>query len=40
VFDPEEVFEFPAGTSESEARHAAAELLLQRARQRLASLHP
>jgi hypothetical protein len=36
AFDPEEVFEFPPGTSESEARKAAADLLLQRARQRLA----
>ena len=36
-FDPAEVFEFPGGMSESEARQAAAELLLERARLRLAS---
>lgn len=34
-FDRSEVFEFPPGTSESEARDAVAALLLQRARQRL-----
>jgi hypothetical protein len=33
-FDATEVFEFQAGTSESEARDAVAELLLQRARER------
>jgi hypothetical protein len=33
-FDATEVFEFPAGTAESEARNATAELLLQRARER------
>ncbi|HEY0768676.1 MAG TPA: hypothetical protein VGD47_12020 [Steroidobacteraceae bacterium] len=33
-FDAREVFEFPAGTSETEAREAVAELLLQRARDR------
>lgn len=30
-FDAEEVFEFPAGTSETEAREAVAELLMERA---------
>lgn len=33
-FDATELFEFPAGTAESEARNATAELLLQRARER------
>jgi len=33
-FDATEVFEFQAGTTESEARNAVAELLLQRARER------
>jgi hypothetical protein len=33
-FDATEVFEFPAGTSETEAREATAELLLERARDR------
>ena len=33
-FDPSEVFEFPAGTSETEAHDAVADLLLQRARER------
>jgi hypothetical protein len=33
-FDTEEVFEFPPGTSESEAREAVAELLMERARAR------
>ena len=33
-FDAKEVFEFPVGTTESEAREAVAELLLQRARER------
>jgi hypothetical protein len=33
-FDATEVFELPAGTAESEARNATAELLLQRARER------
>ena len=33
-FDATEVFEFQAGTPESEARNAVAELLLQRARER------
>jgi hypothetical protein len=35
-FDPKEVFELPAETTESEAREAVADLLLQRARSRLA----
>jgi hypothetical protein len=35
-FDPSEVFEFPPGTSDDEARDSAAALLLERARQRLA----
>jgi hypothetical protein len=35
-FDPTEVFELPAETTESEARAAVADLLLQRARSRLA----
>jgi hypothetical protein len=34
-FDPAEVFELPAGTTESAARDAVGELLLQRARGRL-----
>lgn len=33
-FDATEIFEFPAGTSKTEARAAVAELLLQRARDR------
>lgn len=33
-FDATEVFEFPPGTSKSEARHAVADLLLKRARDR------
>lgn len=33
-FDATEVFEFPPGTSETEARDAVADLLLQRARER------
>jgi hypothetical protein len=36
AFDATEVFEFPQGTSESEAREAVAELLLSRARDRRA----
>ena len=36
-FDPTEVFEFPAGTSERQAHDSVAELLLNRARQRLAA---
>jgi hypothetical protein len=36
AFDATEVFEFPHGTSESEAREAVAELLLSRARERRA----
>jgi hypothetical protein len=36
AFDATEVFEFPPGTSESEAREAVAELLLSRARERRA----
>jgi hypothetical protein len=35
-FDPTELFELPAETTESEAREAVADLLLQRARSRLA----
>jgi hypothetical protein len=35
-FDKTEVFEFPAETTESQAREAMAELLLQRARDRFA----
>jgi hypothetical protein len=34
-FDAAEIFEFPAGTSETDAREAVAELLLERARDRL-----
>jgi hypothetical protein len=30
-FDPQEVFEFPAGTTRAEARQKVSELLLQRA---------
>ena len=33
-FDPKEVFEFPAGTSEAEARDAVAEVLMERAMKR------
>lgn len=33
-FDATEVFEFPTGTTETQARHAVADLLLQRARDR------
>lgn len=33
-FDPSEVFDFPPGTSKSEARESIANLLLQRARDR------
>jgi hypothetical protein len=33
-FDPSEVFEFPAGTSEDVARQQVADTLLQRARER------
>jgi hypothetical protein len=33
-FDANEVFEFPAGTSEAEARDAVAEILMERAMQR------
>ena len=33
-FDPKEVFEFPAGTSEAEARDAVAEMLMERAMKR------
>ena len=36
-FDKSEVFEFPPGTSEVEARDAVADLLLQRARDRVRS---
>jgi hypothetical protein len=36
AFDPTEVFEFPHGTTESEAREAVGELLLSRARDRRA----
>lgn len=35
-FDKSEVFEFPAGTSRAEARKAVAQLLRERARERLA----
>jgi hypothetical protein len=38
-FDSSEVFEFPAGTSDAEARDAVAELLLKRAMQREEQLH-
>ena len=37
AFDATEVFEFPHGTTESEAREAVAELLLSRARDRRAA---
>jgi len=37
-FDATEVFQFPSGTSETQARQAVAELLLQRAGDRLKSL--
>ncbi len=37
-FDKSEVFEFPAGTTRAEARAAVAQLLRQRARERLALL--
>lgn len=33
-FDPGEIFEFPSGTSETEAQQAVAEVLLQRAHER------
>ena len=33
-FDANEVFEFPSGTSETEAKQAVADMLLQRARDR------
>lgn len=33
-FDRTEIFEFPSGTSEAEARESVAELLMQRARER------
>jgi hypothetical protein len=33
-FDATEVFQFPSGTSETEARQSVAELLMQRARER------
>jgi hypothetical protein len=36
AFDATEVFEFPPGTTESEARDAVAQLLLTRARDRRA----
>lgn len=36
-FDASEIFQFPAGTSEGSAREAVAELLLQRARERLSA---
>jgi hypothetical protein len=39
-FDASEVFEFPPGTSETEARQAVAELLRQRARDRWAQAGP
>jgi hypothetical protein len=38
-FDRSEIFEFPAGTSDEEARQAVAELLLQRANERRETLH-
>jgi hypothetical protein len=37
-FDASEVFEFPPGTSQAEAREAVADLLLKRARERLSAL--
>jgi hypothetical protein len=33
-FDPSEVFEFPAGTSEDDARESVAQILFERARER------
>jgi len=39
AFDATEVFEFPPGTTESAAREAVAELLLNRAQDRLARRH-
>lgn len=36
-FDPSEVFEFPEGTTEADARAAVAEILMDRARERQAS---
>jgi len=33
-FDASEVFQFPSGTSEAEARQSVAEILIQRARER------
>jgi hypothetical protein len=33
-FDRSEIFEFPSGTSETEARQSVAEVLMQRARER------
>lgn len=36
-FDKEEVFEFPAGTTETAAREAVADILLERARERQGS---
>jgi hypothetical protein len=36
-FDKTEIFQFPAGTSEKSAREAVAELLVKRARERLAA---
>jgi hypothetical protein len=33
-FDPTEVFQFPSGTSETEARQSVAELLMERANER------
>ncbi|HEY4214631.1 MAG TPA: hypothetical protein VGM84_24355 [Steroidobacteraceae bacterium] len=37
-FDASEVFEFPPGTSQTDARDAVAELLMKRARERLSAL--
>ena len=37
-FDESEVFEFPAGTSEVEARAAMSEMLMERARERYAQV--
>ena len=37
-FDASEVFAFPPGTGQSEARDAVADLLLKRARERLSAL--
>jgi hypothetical protein len=39
-FDPTEVFEFAAGTSNDDARDAVAKVLSERARERLATLRP